>query len=233
MFQAVVIAASHSSVDIYDCGLYSALSSLVIEVLLLLQLPDTLTKPASLAFRILSVASIVAAVCVFLASVAFPRRPQVFVEGRVVDGLHTVSAHSRYTYGWATTLVAIAKKKKDLEVGDLPRPGHSVRSADQAASWRANKLDGAVWKSLLSMYRWPFIKQWTLAIANSLLTYLPWWITQKLLEKLERRVPGEPAGADIWTLVAWLGLGSLLSSVGNLPLINFRRGSADTVPKVF
>jgi hypothetical protein len=213
--QALAVVASRSSVQAYGLGLSLALSSLALLVVLLLQSMTVLGRMLnhhvlSAALRIVSVA---ASVSLAAASVSLPRRPDVFFDDRVVDRMRTVNAYSRFTFGWCSNILAIAKKKRDLEATDLSRPDHDSRAKDKAAAWNKMGDKYPLWRSLLWAYKGPLIVQWTMCIFGSLLAYLPQWFTLQILKTLERRIPGERLGDEVWFLVVWMGIATISTAV--------------------
>ena len=159
-----------------------------------------------------------ATVGLILASLLLPRRPDVFSNGRLVDRMFTTSAWSRLTFGWATPLMVLATKKGDLDLVDLARPSHDLRPHWQSAQWEARKIKDTFFKSLLRIYGWGVIKQWTTATLSVSISYAPWWITLRLLESLESRIPGETSGSRIWLFLVWLGLSKIVNSVSAMSL---------------
>jgi hypothetical protein len=208
MVQAVALVASHSSVKAYNLGLYLGTSGLVLAVVLLLQNSEVLEEAlklhvVSFALRIVS---IVAVFCLVGASILLPRRPDVYYNDRIVDRMYTASAYDRLTFSWTMNVLDKAKEKKDLDAVDLPRPDHYTRASDQSATWKSFNFTGPLWKSLLWAYSSILIRQWTLCIIGSSISYLPYWITLQILRRLETKRPGEPFGSNIWFLVIWLGI---------------------------
>ena len=53
------------------------------------------------------------------ASISIPRRPRVFKDGGLVDGMHTGSAFGRYTFSWVSRLLALAREEKTPQLGGL------------------------------------------------------------------------------------------------------------------
>jgi len=166
---------------------------------------------------VLFLVSTIAAVGLALSSLLLPRRPDVFSNGRLVDRMFTTSAWSRLTFVWATPLMLLATVKGDLDLVDLPRPSHDLRPEYQSAQWEARKIKDTFFKSLLRIYGMGLVKQWVMAALNSAVSYLPWWITLRLLQSLESRSPGQSAGSRIWLFLVWLCLAKIANSVG-LPL---------------
>ncbi|KAK3352219.1 ABC transporter [Lasiosphaeria hispida] len=213
--QAIAIAASRDSVSAYYQGLRLAGSSLIIGSVLLarLNVAQTWYDAAGRTGLILCVVSSVAAAGLVLASLLLPRRPDVFSKGRIVDRMFTTSAWSRLTFVWATPLMLLATEKGDLDLVDLPRPSHYLRPDYQSAEWKTRKNKDSFFKSMMRIYGWGVVKQWMTAALNSSVSYLPWWITLRLLESLESRRPGETAGSRIWLFLVWLGLVKIANSL--------------------
>ena len=141
-----------------------------------------------------------------------PRRPDVFFDGRIVDRMFTVSAYSRLTFGWASTLMKLATEKGDLELTDMPQLSHKMRPANQSVEWENNKRD-TVFKTLLGLYGWAVVRQWVTAALDTSVSYLPWWIVLRLLETLERRQQGEEVGSRLWLYLVWLGIAKVAGAV--------------------
>ncbi|KAK0716025.1 ATP-dependent bile acid permease [Lasiosphaeris hirsuta] len=127
--------------------------------------------------------------------------------------MFTTSAWSRLTFVWATPLMLLATEKGDLDLVDLPRPSHYLRPDYQSAEWKDRKTKDTFFKSMMRIYGWGVVKQWMTAALNSSVSYLPWWITLRLLESLESRRPGETAGSRIWLFLVWLGLAKIANSL--------------------
>lgn len=178
-----------------------------------LNVADTWDKAAGRTGLILCAVTTGAAVGLVFSSLLLPRRPDVFSNGRLVDRMFTTSAWSRLTFAWATPLMVLATEKGDLDLVDLARPSHDLRPDYQSAQWEARKIKDTVFRSLLRIYGWGVVKQWTTATLSITVSYAPWWITLRLLESLESRLPGETSGSRIWLFLVWLGLAKILNSV--------------------
>ncbi|KAI8230908.1 ATP-dependent bile acid permease [Colletotrichum sp. SAR 10_96] len=211
--QSVSLAASNDSVHAYNLGLLIWFSGLVFSAVQVLQNTEVFghlleSNPVSFGLKI---GGLVASVALTVTGLFLPRRPDVFFDGKVVDRLATVSAYSRYTWGWCNGLLDDATKKGDLEVDDLPKPDHWTRSGDSAKTWKGYnfKEGGNLWWSIIWAYRVPLAVQWTIALSKSFLSMAPSFVTLQILTALEKRRPGEPLSADVWILVFWLGLAIL------------------------
>ncbi|KAK3375668.1 ATP-dependent bile acid permease [Lasiosphaeria ovina] len=215
LVQAIAIATNRDSVRAYYQGLSLSGSSLLVGGALLVQLnaASAWWSAAGKTALVLCTASAIAAAGLVVASLSLPRRPDVFYNSRLVDRMFTVSAYRRLTFAWASALMSVATEKGDLELADLPGLNHRMRPTDQSAQWKAVNAKSSVIKSLLKIYGWCIFKQWTTAMANTAVSYLPWWITLRLLESLEARKPGDPIGPRLWLLLVWLGMAKLASAL--------------------
>ncbi|KAK1830843.1 ABC bile acid [Podospora conica] len=213
--QGLAIAASRDSVWAYYQGIRLAVSSIAVASVLLarLNVAPTWYDAAGRTGLVLCAVTTAAAAGLVLASLLLPRRPDVFSNGRLVDRMFTTSAWSRLTFAWATPVMVLATKKGDLDLTDLPRPSHNLRADFQSTQWGARKVKETFFRSLLRIYAWGVVKQWTTAILSITISYAPWWITLRLLESLESRVPGETSGSRIWLFLVWLGLAKILNSL--------------------
>jgi hypothetical protein len=213
--QAMALVASRSSVHAYSLGLYMSASSITLAIILLLQDTEILgavlsRHPLTFALR---VASTVASGTLSVASILLPRRPDVFYEDRIVDRMYTVNAYKRMTFSWTDNVLATARKKKDLDASDLPRPDHHSRAKDQSASWKAYNFKGPLWKSIFWAYKYVLAVQWTMCIAGSCLGFAPYWVTLQLLRFLETREKGQSFPVEVWILVIWLGVAIIAQAV--------------------
>jgi hypothetical protein len=161
----------------------------------------------------LRAATMGAALCLALASISLPRRPDVYFRDRLVDRMMTASAYQRFTFDWCGNVLETAQRKQDMDVADLSRPGHALRAADKVATWNGQRSGRPVWRSLISEYKWTLIVQWSLAIAASVLSYLPHWCTYKILTALENRPPGASLDGQVWFYVIGLGAATLAATV--------------------
>lgn len=211
--QAVCITAMRDSVEAYNLGLWAWFSSLVLGLVTVGH--DTAVLGHLLKHHVplfaLKVVNLVAIIGIFIASVALPRRPDVYRNGRLVDRMYTATAFSRYNWSWAMDIMKQARKTGNLETADLARPNNKTSSADNAAAWNAKFKDTkmeshwALWGRIVWYYRWSLTVQWIVATSRNFLSMAPYWVTLQILRALERRKPGESLGVDTWIMVFWLG----------------------------
>ncbi|KAK3336001.1 P-loop containing nucleoside triphosphate hydrolase protein [Cercophora scortea] len=208
LFQAVIIASSRNSVQAYDLGLYTFLSSAALAGILLIQATekaDSLWQsgPATIGLRVSELAlSIVLA----FAGLSIPRRPDVFYNGLLVDRMYTASAFSRFTWGWPNDLIALATKKKDLDMADLNRPDHFSRAVDVSHDWKNHNFKHRLWLCIILAHKRAFAVQWILTFVTSVLNFAPQWVVLQLLRILETHRAGSGYGFDVWVWVVWLGV---------------------------
>ncbi|KAJ3577184.1 hypothetical protein NPX13_g3383 [Xylaria arbuscula] len=205
-FQAVCIAASRNSVQAYNLGIYSVFSCVTLVAVLAFQdnlIAVRLWKHDGLIFG-LRTAEILAIVGLGFASVTLPRRPDVYYEGRLVDQLYTVSAWSRYNYSWASGVLRLATKKKNLDLDDLPRPSQWVRAKDVTAHWESHNFKHSLWVSIILAHKWAFAIQWALTLVCAVLNFAPQWVVLQLLHLLEGRQDTERVGYEGWMWAIWL-----------------------------
>ena len=118
--------------------------------------------------------------------------------------MYTVSAFSRFTFSWPSGVLALASKKKDLDLNDLGRPDHKTRAADVSADWKHRSGQHRLWISLVVVHKWAFVVQWSLTFASSVFNFAPQWVILQLLRSLEARSPDSKNGFDVWIWVIWL-----------------------------
>lgn len=206
LFQAVAIAASRQPVTTYDLGIYTFFSALLLGGVVFTQASATaerLLKNDILSAWLWS-AELTLSICLAVAGLSIPRRPDVFKNGEMIDRMYTVSAFSRFNFSWPANVLALASKKKNLDLVDLTRPDHNTRAADASADWKRRSGQHRLWISLIVVHKWAFVLQWSLSFVSSILNFAPQWVILQLLRSLEARTPGSEHGPDIWIWVIWL-----------------------------
>lgn len=213
--QAICVASSRDSVTAYDLGIWSFLSCLILTTVLAIQdnaVAVLLLKQGAAGIFAVRVVELVAVVCLAIASVSIPRRPDVFSDGQIVDRLHTESAWSRFNWSWPDYLLRQAAKKQNLDLEDLPRPDHHTRSKETAADWESRNFTGPLWISVIAAHKWIFALQWVLTIITAFLNLAPQWVVLQLLHLLERRQSNERLGYEAWVWVILIAVAILIQS---------------------
>jgi len=214
LFQAVAIASSRSSVLAYDLGIKTFFSALVLGGLVLAQgtqhTKSLLEGDPTLAA--LWATELVLAVCLAIAGLSLPRRPDVFKNGELVDRMYTVCAFSRFNFAWPDHLLSLASKKKNLDMKDLGRLNHYTRAAEVSADWKRRNYKHRLWISVCLAHKRTFAVQWSLTLCSSFLNFAPQWVILQLLRILETREPDSQSGLDVWIWVVWLFMALIAQS---------------------
>lgn len=211
----MAIASSRSTVQAYDLGLYAFLSGVVLTATLLVQgskVAEVLFHKHPLLFG-LRVVELAAGLGLIFASLKIPRRPDVYHDGHIVDRMYTVEAFSRFQFNWPLPILKKATEKNNLDLSDLPRPDHYTRSSEVSADWKKRAYGHRLYLSLIRAHAWKFALQWVLTLGSSVLGFAPQWVILQLLRILERRIPGQTYGLDIWVWVVWLGVAIVSQAV--------------------
>jgi hypothetical protein len=212
MIQTVEILLIKDSVKRYTLGIYAAVSSILLLAVLLFQdgviaegtsHGGTFGTGSQVGLRI---SQLVLAAFTAFSSVSLPRRPAVFRDGKPVDGMYTVSALGRYSFAWVGKMLAMARKKNRLELDDLPKMNHYTRSKDLSESWAKSKHTRKLWIEIFLAHKFPFMIQWFLTLLSAFGNFAPQFTTYHILQILERRQPGKPAGPEAWVWVLALTL---------------------------
>ncbi|KAL7620647.1 hypothetical protein AAE478_009642 [Parahypoxylon ruwenzoriense] len=213
--QATCIASNRDSVTAYDLGLWLFLSCAIHTAVLAVQdnnvAASLLEHTVTVAF-IIRIANIITIVCLAVASLSIPRRPDVFYDGQLVDRLYTGSAWSRFNWSWPASLLRLAAKKKNLDLADLFRPDHDTRSKETTADWESRGFTGPLWISIIIAHKWNFALQWLLTTVTAFLNVAPQWVVLQLLHLLERRQGHERLGYQAWIWVVLIAVVILLQS---------------------
>ncbi|KAB5580545.1 hypothetical protein GE09DRAFT_1020010 [Coniochaeta sp. 2T2.1] len=190
--QAICLPLRHQYLLRYRLTIYGLLSSLLLASVIAwkdaypalgdLIAPEIQTK----VYSILSLVQLTAAAAVATAFAAFPRRPDVFDNGVLVDQQHTVSLLSQLSYSYNKIVFDIAKERQ-MKLSDIPVLDHSLRSRNLTADFLASCGEGKLWRQLLRVQLPKVGLQWILTIAGSVLSLFPQFVLYKLLQAIESR----------------------------------------------
>lgn len=217
LFQTLVVVLVRKSNKSYSLGIFVALSCVFLLLTLLyhdgLLAQDTsvssIGPPEVTALRI---SQLVFAMCTLFASISIPRRPEVFKDGRPVDGMYTVSALGRYSFSWVSHILAIARQRKTLVLEDLPRMDHHTRSRDLSQSWAKTEHPRRLWIELFLAHKEPLIIQWFLTLIQAFGNFAPQFVIFHILRILEARVLGQPINPVAWIWVVVLTITTIGAS---------------------
>ncbi|RYP62981.1 hypothetical protein DL770_009486 [Monosporascus sp. CRB-9-2] len=211
---SIAIVSTKSCVNAFDLGIYSTISGVILVAVRIVQgskLPPGHVRYNTEAFAIRA-AEIAVVISLAVASFSIPRRPDVFHDGKLVDRSYTGSAWSRYNWSWPADILRTATKKNNLDLTDLPRPGHLTRAKETTEDWESRKFTGPLWLSIISAHKWTFALQWFGTLLTAILNFTPQWCVLQLLKLLERRQDHQPLGLNAWMWVVWIGVATLAQS---------------------
>lgn len=157
----------------------------------------------------LRIAQLALVISAGLAGVSIPRRPDVFNEGAIVDGMSTVSVLERYTFSWVRHLLVLAQKTKRLNQNDLPRMDHYTRARDLSEAWGQEQHASRLWIEVFLAHRAKFFTQWFLTLLQAFGSFAPQFVIYHILQILERRVVGQAIGSEAWVWVLMLTLATI------------------------
>lgn len=165
--------------------------------------------PPSFVLRLLELASTGSLAIV---SLYIPRRPDVYFDGELIDRMYSVSAFERFNFSWASDILSLATKKKNLGLADFPRPDHKTRSADLSAVWKQKNFTHPLWLSLILAHWKTFSLQWALTLLAAVLDFAPQLVILQLLTMLESIEGRDYFGPEVWTNVFWLAVALIAES---------------------
>ena len=158
------------------------------------------------------IVELVLSVVAIVASISVPRRPDVFHNGMLVDQANNVSLLQKYTFSWCSAMIALANKKNELTMVDLPYLINSLRARELHDRFEYTKGKLGLARSILRSHAVSLILQLILTLTSTSLYVLPQIAMYNLLRVLEARDAGGENGraAIIWVFA--LGLATLAQS---------------------
>lgn len=213
--QAICIAISRLPTQKYDLGVYGAASSVLLLAVVFIQygiISETRSHVGPLVPFLLEVAQLALTVLTALANVSIPRRPAVFIDGMPVDRMNTETAFSKYTFAWTAPMLAFAGKKGTLDLNDLARPDHTVRSKDTVHTWHKANRSGKLWVKVFLAHKVAFSLQWFLTLLQAFGNVAPQFCLLHILRILEIHRAGTPVTLEAWIWVLALGFTTLAAS---------------------
>lgn len=209
----------------FRLGIFGLLSSLTLAISIALR--DAFPAMAALTdpnvevrvYGILCLAQLAAALAAACSFAAFPRRPDVYEDGHLVDQQHTLSLLSLFSYSWNRVIFDIPKGGQ-MNMSDIPMLDHSTRSRNLRDSFFARRGKGSrLWRQLIKAYSRELVIQWLLTLVIAFLALFPQLVLFKFLERIESREDFNSADPGLF---AWV-FGLLLSQLLQVGVYNWLR----------
>ena len=160
----------------------------------------------------LAILQILVALLYGIMCILLPRRPDVFRNGKLVDGQFTGSVLDRFTFSWVAGIIKYASRNKGLEIDDLPVVDNSIRSVNLCARFEEIKGSRKLWKALLIAHFPALLVQQSLAVVQAFFNFAPQLALLGVLRSLEAREIGRESQWQCWAWVLGLGLLMMLST---------------------
>lgn len=143
----------------------------------------------------------VAVLITALAFASFPRRPDIYHRGKVVDQQEAVSLISLLSFSWNLNIFNAAKEGQ-LGTGDLPRLEFVTRAENIQQNFTENKKPGRFWQQLLMFNARNLVRQWALALLIAVLSMFPQIVLYNFLSKIEKGAqhPSRDPMLLVWAL---------------------------------
>ena len=214
--QALNLLFTHEPRERYRLGIFGAAASLIIAIVIGVENWFLGSRQASIELYpshiALTAVQLGVAAILSLTLLCLPRRPSVFHNGRPVDAQFTVSAFGRYTFSWASPVLAMARKNRGLSLDLLPYLAQYTRADFLQYRYNHETKKDRLWKGMLFNFRWVFLQQLTLVVLVSATQFAPQYAMLHILRLLEQRSDGAGVAAIAWAWVVGLGVAMLITS---------------------
>lgn len=210
----IVALAVRESTKVYTLGFYTSICAAFLLVVFLIQDANLAQKESGLGSTApfsLHIVQLALTITVIYAGLSIPRRPAVFLDGKPVDGMYTVSALGRYSFTWVEHLLKLSRQNHRLNLDDLPKMDHYTRSKDLSESWATKKHTRRLWLETLLEHKFAFGLQWLLTAFTSCTNFAPQFCLLHILQILELRDAGKAITSDAWIWVLALCLATLVA----------------------
>ncbi|KAM5433565.1 hypothetical protein McanMca71_003424 [Microsporum canis] len=215
--QAAALTIEPFSTKRYELGLYKALSCCFLLFIICGQLWLIRSIDGWQYFQsfcgILLLVQIAAGFISCCTSISLPRRPDVYMDGKIVDQQFTHTFFGRIAFIWADPLLKFAIKNQRLEIDNLPALDYATRSSTLRKVFdKARRPGEKLWKTLVRVYAIPLATQVFLVTCSSSLSFVPQFCLLKILRSLEKRNTASWDLLEAWVWVFALGGSTLLAS---------------------
>lgn len=214
--QTCGIYITASSIKRCELGAWNALSTLILAIAIisediLLYFYNNYPEPQK-QHTILSVCQAVLTLLIICSSLAIPRRPEIFIDGKPVDREYTVSLGNRFSFTWPSPVLNYATKNRTLTHDDLPVVSHSLRARALQENFNSVPKKDRLWKQIVLAHKRAFIAQWSLQIVTAITNFLPQILLYIVLRLLEARDAGASNQFQLWLAALGMGLAVALGA---------------------
>ncbi|KAF2501023.1 ATP-dependent bile acid permease [Lophium mytilinum] len=209
--QAVAIALTREPVKRYRFAFLGALEQAVLLSIIFLRYDIWNMSYQKQQLLLANVALLALGLVVCL---TFPRRPDVFHEGKIVDRQWTVSALNHMTFSWVNSLLASIVSHQSLTVDDLPTMDHNTRARELHDSFNEKKRTAKLAKLVIMAHGRAILWQHMITTILAVVEFMPQIALYKLLRALEVQPPGAAASASSLSWAVGLGFCLLLNLLG-------------------
>ncbi|PWY86764.1 ABC transporter family protein [Aspergillus heteromorphus CBS 117.55] len=146
-----------------------------------------------------------------IAGTSFPRRPDVFHKGVLVDRKSSTTFLNRLFFGWASPLLS-ARQTGKLKVCHLPELEYASRSENLFHAYQQTRLafpSSSLWKILVLCHRRALLIQLCLTILNATMAFVPQFCVLGILRCLEN----DSSRPSLCLFVFGLGMSTILSAL--------------------
>ena len=214
LLQTTSLFLERSPIARYDGGIYVSFSCFAAGLVLFLSYtsfgnPDL--QLSDLTVALLSTQGALLAV-IFLSSLSIKRRPDLFVNGRRVDGQYTASVWDKYTFIWTWPTLSYARKNKELKLEDVPLLANRSSSQTLLETFHRSYKFKRLWMRVLWFSRWGLLSTTFLISFAALLQFGPQLAMLNILSLMEQRTAGEKVTVEAYFWVVGLGLSMTVST---------------------
>lgn len=152
-------------------------------------------------------------VILLLLALSVPRRPEVFVDEKMVDRENTCSLLSLWTFSWPGMLLDLTMDKKSVSIDDLPVLGFESRARYLLESFERAKgtimsrtsAPAPLWWIIILANLKYVICQFTLSLLLCFVMFTPHLALMRILHLLQSGYTIEHDRADLWFWVLIFG----------------------------
>ncbi|KAK0703815.1 hypothetical protein B0T26DRAFT_657262 [Lasiosphaeria miniovina] len=200
--QCACFPAQHQYLERFRLTVFGLFSSLLLAASVALRHGQYFTSVQDL----LCLAQLVSAVSAACAFASFPRRPDVYHRGQLVDQQYTVSLLAFFLFSWNQAVFGVTKERQ-MEIEDMPGLDFRTRSTNLQSRFLEGCGDGPLWRKLVRFGTRDLALQWSFTLLLSLLSMFPQLVLFNFLSTIESR-----QGRASSHLVLYLWVSGLLAS---------------------